>query len=305
MALAPDNTLFIFIDGIGIGRKDQATNPFSFYPSQFFSVLGGEAKFEPEGILVPTDAHLGVDGIPQSGTGQTALFTGYNAPQIMGRHVAGFPPFTLRPYLKEKSLVKKFTDAGLEATLVNAYTPRYFEWISRPRGERFMSASTLMQTGSGRRLLTVDDLRAGNSLYMDITHWLLRERGIDIELLDPVVAGRRLVHIARKHRLVVYEYFLTDKLGHEGSMQQAEQIVSDLDLFLQGVWQELNPEKELVVISSDHGNFEDLSIGSHTKNPVPTMIYGTGMDDFASKIKCLYDIPRQIMALYGVEFDGS
>lgn len=298
----PDTIVFVFIDGIGIGQKDPSVNPFARFASTFFSVLGGEENFSPPGILIETDAHLGVEGLPQSGTGQTALFTGYNGAKIMGRHVAGFPPHTLRPYLKERSIIKKLVDAGLEATLANAYTPRYFEWISKARGERFMSASTLMQLGSGKRLLDLNDLRAGESLYMDITHHVLRERGIDIPLITPKEAGRRLLNIARKHRLVTYEYFLTDTTGHEGSMAEAKTIISHLDGLLQALWDELDPTRELVIISSDHGNFEDLSRGSHTENRVATILYGAGMNQIAPKIKSLYDIPRQILALHDIEF---
>jgi hypothetical protein len=42
------------------------------------------------------DASLCVPGLPQSATGQAALLTGLNAPELMGRHIEGFPP----PYEK-------------------------------------------------------------------------------------------------------------------------------------------------------------------------------------------------------------
>ena len=43
-------------------------------------------------IRRPEHIHqLGIEGLPQSATGQTALFTGINAAQLLGRHLFGFP----------------------------------------------------------------------------------------------------------------------------------------------------------------------------------------------------------------------
>ncbi len=37
----------------------------------------------------------------------------------------------------------------------------------------------------------------------------------------------------------------------------------------------------LLVVTSDHGNLEDLSTKSHTRNPVPLLAVGPGADAFA------------------------
>lgn len=299
MSKRPNTVLYIFIDGIGIGKSDPQVNPFARYDNAFFSVLGGASSFGPPGELIETDVHMGVPGIPQSGTGQTALFTGYNGPAIFGRHAAGFPPFSLRPYLKEKSILRKFAQAGLRGSLINAYTQRFFEMLQKPRTERFMSASSLMQAGSGLPFLTVEDLKEGRAIYMDITNWYLRKSDKGVGLLPPKKAGRRMVDIARTYDLAVYEYFFPDRLGHDRSMGEARKVVKHMDGMLEGVWENIDPQEELVIVTSDHGNFEDLSIGVHTENPAPTILYGCGADFLRPRIRSLYDIPRAISELYG------
>jgi len=297
--------LLIFIDGIGLGSRDQARNPFARFESQFFGPLGGKTSNPAPGRLLEIDATLGIAGLPQSATGQTALFTGYNAAQILGYHCAGFPTVSLRPYLKNYSLLKRFIDAGFPATLINAYTEGYLQKISKPRGERFMSASTLMQLGSGRPLLTVKDVKENKSIYMDITHWLLKKQLPEITIKNPRERGRTLVKIARNYELTIFEYFLTDRVGHDGNWLDAQKIISHLDNFLYGIWEELNPDKQCVMVTSDHGNFEDLQEPAHTLHPIPLWIYGKNEEFFDTSIQTLYDIPRRIMSIYQIPFQNT
>src|SRR4026208_753657 len=71
--------LLIFIDGIGIGTRGEH-NPLDGLESEFFSIFPGEKPQLPfDGIMAETDARLGVEGLPQSATGQTAILTGVNA----------------------------------------------------------------------------------------------------------------------------------------------------------------------------------------------------------------------------------
>ena len=296
----PKTIIYVFIDGIGLGIKDTANNPFSRFKSYFFANLGGKSSFEPPGDLIPTDAVMGVEGTPQSATGQTALFTGFNGAEIMGRHVTGFPTYTLRPYIRKKSIVKKFVEKGLKATLLNSYSEAYLKRIRAPKGERVMSASSVMQIGSNQNFMSMEDYLNGKSLYMDITNWFLRKQGTDIPLIPAKETGRKLVRIARNYDLVVYEYFFTDKIGHEPHLGAAKRILNHIEQFMEGVWEEIDTTNELFVLSSDHGNFEDLSHSHHTKNPVPTIVYGKEADKFKKKIKFLYDIPKVMMELKGV-----
>ena len=302
----PKSIIYIFIDGIGLGVKDAQINPFSRFPCHFFAPLGGKLSFPENGYLISTDAQMGYPGAPQSATGQTALFTGYNGAKLVGRHINGFPTYTLRPYILNHSVVKKFVEAGLKASVLNSYTNWYLDKLKQPRSERIMSATTLMQKGSGQALLTMEDFLEGRSLFMDITNWFLRTRATqkyDIPLVSPKEVGRKLVHISKEYNLTIYEYFFTDKIGHEGSMAAAKRILPHIEGLLEGIWEEMDPSKELLIISSDHGNFEDLSHTRHTENKVPTILYGCGADSIYKQILSLYDIPKAIMKLNNLTFN--
>lgn len=65
-----------------------------------------------------------------------------------------------------------------------------------------------------------------------------------------------------------------------------------LELFdgvMAGVLDRWNDGEGLIVITSDHGNMEDLSHGKHTENDVPTLIIGEGASGFADAINTLAD----------------
>src|SRR5204863_4952813 len=77
--------LLFFIDGLGIGTRGPH-NPFDGLsdaaPLAIFQNETAEIPFA--GILATTDACLGIEGRPQSASGQTTILTGVNAPKIIG-----------------------------------------------------------------------------------------------------------------------------------------------------------------------------------------------------------------------------
>jgi hypothetical protein len=100
----------IFLDGVGIGKKNSSVNPFfSASLPTLQKLLEGNIpylrskKFNSNGTAVSSlNATLGVEGLPQSGTGQTALFCGVNAPQIIGKHFGPYPYSTLKKVVSKK-----------------------------------------------------------------------------------------------------------------------------------------------------------------------------------------------------------
>ena len=108
--------LLIFVDGIGIGENDKEKNPFSAANSKYFKALLNQPdrfiETIPDGIIVPTDACLGMDGLPQSATGQTSLFTGRNAQKEVGRHVNAFPTISVRKILKSNNIMMELARMG-------------------------------------------------------------------------------------------------------------------------------------------------------------------------------------------------
>src|SRR4051812_24090678 len=109
------SVLLIFVDGLGIGTRG---------PHNPLHLLGREAAplavFEGEeprpifdGVLARTDARLGVEGRPQSASGQTTILTGVNAPALLGKHKQGFPNERLREVLREHSLFLQLKQLGV------------------------------------------------------------------------------------------------------------------------------------------------------------------------------------------------
>src|SRR5438067_435351 len=105
--------LLFFVDGVGLGDDDPAINPFvtARIPTLNSMLDGAPPTRASAGArttrasLVGLDAQLGVPGLPQSGTGQTALLTGHNAPQTFGRHFGPWVPVRLRALVAGESVL--------------------------------------------------------------------------------------------------------------------------------------------------------------------------------------------------------
>jgi bisphosphoglycerate-independent phosphoglycerate mutase (AlkP superfamily) len=52
-----------------------------------------------------------------------------------------------------------------------------------------------------------------------------------------------------------------------------------------------------IILTSDHGNIEDLSTHSHTLNPVPTIVWGQHRARVAHSIRTLADITPSIVSI--------
>lgn len=298
--------IYLFIDGIGFGQNNPDTNPFRRHATSYLSALGG---FSPS-VSVPqswqmaeTDASMGFPGLPQSASGQTTLWTGTNGVRAMGRHKTGFPGPTLIRVLDEYSVIKTLTRLNRRASLMNAYTGDYIQRIAdRPR---LMSASSHLQRVSGQPFKSMEDLSRGDALYMDVTHEIMHHLYPDLADSFPVVSarsrGRDLVKMSRSYDLSIYEFFITDKAGHDQDFELARWTITTLEEFLAGICEALDPAEELLLVTSDHGNLEDLSTKTHTKNPVPTFVFGADSERIAGRIHNLMDIVPVIYEQLGLE----
>ncbi|TGN17684.1 metalloenzyme [Leptospira idonii] len=305
---------YIFLDGIGLGKYNPEVNPFSRFANGFLSPLGGkplsDADLPSLGATlhyVKTDAQMGIPGLPQSATGQTALWTGINGPQVLGRHVSGFPTITLRKIIAKYSMLKVLNENNITSDFLNCFTPPYLKHVEEK--PKLVSASTLLQLASNRPLKNMEDLREGRGLYMDLTHDILRTLDIQnlpkddplLERRDPKKLGESVFTMFGDYGLALYEYFLTDKVGHAMDWDKAEAVIGVLEAFFYGILSRMNPEKDLLIVSSDHGNMEDLSQKNHTENLVATVLYGKDADRFAENIQSLKDIVPEIYKTFGLE----
>ena len=287
------SVLMIFVDGVGIGGDDAAINPFARARTRHLRAACGmldRPELRAGALVVPTDATLGVGGLPQSASGQTTLLTGINAARHVGRHVHGFCTRTLAGVLDGSSLFARVGRGGGRATFANAYTPEFF------RGERrFLSVTTVAMEQAGLRFRDLSDLARGEAVFHDITNRGLRECGYGIPVVHPEEAGRRLARLARSHDFTMYEHFQTDQAGHARDMDRAVLLLEQLDLLLDGVLGAADPDELLIVMTSDHGNLEDMTTRTHTRNPVPTILWGADREAVAGEIHTLADIAPALL----------
>jgi hypothetical protein len=284
--------LLFFVDGLGIGAR----GPFN--PLDGLDEAAPLAVFQDEepdvihdGLLVRTDARLGVEGRPQSASGQTTILTGINAPAQLGYHKQGFPNEALREIINEHSIFLQLKRAGVGPNaFANAYTQRFFE--TRPR---WVSATTCAVEAAGMSFRNLADLEAGRAVFMDFTNAFLRERGEIVALRTPEEAGEVLARIVREHRFTLYEYFITDKVGHAQDMLAARSYLASLAAYLRAVLDRLDLKRTTVLLTSDHGNIEDLRTRNHTLNEVPTLVWGAARDQVARRVRSLADITPAIM----------
>ena len=281
--------LCIFIDGIGIGSDDPRRNPFARVHSAILPLTEHQDSALPmNGVFIPTDACLDVPGLPQSATGQTALFTGVNAARQLGMHRSGFATPSLIEILRRESMFVKVRQAGRTAAFANAYSREFFELPDAKRA-KITSVTTAATQTANLPFLLVEQIPEGRSLYHDFTNDALRKRGYDMPLFSPEFAGKQLATLARAYDFCLYEYFLTDKIGHLGGMDLAVAEVEKLERFLTAVLDHADLRSTIVIVCSDHGNLEDVSVMTHTRNPVPTMIWGISPDARAA-IRSLTDV---------------
>ena len=287
-----ENILLVFIDGLGIGTRGPH-NPFDgLAGAEPLAIFQNEKASIPfDGALAITDPRLGVEGRPQSASGQTTILTGINAPAILGHHKQGFPNLRLLDIIREHSVFLQLKRAGVAPiTFANTYTHRFFE--SRPR---WISATTAAVEAAGLSFNTVADLKEGRAVYQDFTNAMLIERGEQVDLRTAEQAGEVLAGIVTNHRFTLYEYFITDKVGHAQDADAAHHALRDLARMIRSVLSSLDLEKTTVILTSDHGNIEDLSTRSHTLNSVPTIVWGRNRHVLADRIKSLTDITPAVV----------
>lgn len=283
--------LFLFLDGIGLGDDNPETNPFVRAEMPYLeSLLDGKkltrsaAPFESELIsLQAVDPNLGVKGLPQSATGQAVLLTGINIPAELGYHYGPKPNPEVAQYLDGKTLFSRTIQAGKKTAMLNAYPPRYFDGIDS--GKRLYSSIPLALTNAGVSLFTHDDYFAGHALSADFTGEGWREvLGYpDAPVFDPITAGTNLSQLAKHYDFSFFEYWASDYAGHKQDMDWAIRQLETFDGVLKGLLADWDLAHDLVLLTSDHGNMEDLSTRKHTAAPVPLILFGekTKRDAFA------------------------
>jgi 2,3-bisphosphoglycerate-independent phosphoglycerate mutase len=298
--------LFIFLDGVGLGADAPALNPFAGAAMPHLQalldgrkLLAASAPYHGRrGSLIPLDAGLGVQGLPQSATGQAVLLTGRNVPGEIGYHYGPKPNRDVAQYLVNGNLFNRLANAGRSVAFLNAYPPRYFQGIQS--GKRLYSSIPLAVTSAGLPLLTKDDFFAGRALSADFTGrgWQTMLGFPDAPVLSGRESGRKLAALAQQYDFSMFEYWASDYAGHKQDMGKAVELLETFDAILGGLVEAWD-DRDLVLTTSDHGNLEDLSTRRHTDNPVPALLIGNfpARDKYIKRLANLTDISPMIYDL--------
>ena len=303
--------LFIFMDGLGLGADDPALNPLAASRMPHLrallggkSLLASSAPGESElASFRALDAQLGVNSTPQSATGQAALLCGVNVPLCIGYHYGPKPDAAVRQFLTNGNLFHRLRQAGKRIRFLNAYPPRYFQAIRT--GRRMHAAIPLAMTSAGVKLPGEADLKKGEAISADLTGLGWRQQlGItDAPVVSPDLAGVRAAALAQSCDLAFFEYWLSDLAGHHQDIAEACRLLEEFDAFLGGLLQAWDEREGMVLVTSDHGNLEDLSTRRHTVNPVPLLLIGSRhlRTPFCEKVQDLTHIAPAILRLLQVE----
>jgi len=338
--------LLVFLDGVGLAPGDPARNPLAAARLPRLAALrgGGPPVLEAEGVgaaatLRGLDATLGVPGLPQSGTGQTALLTGADAPRLFGRHFGPWVPVALRPLVARDSILARARLAGRRVAFANAYPEELLAAAAaahpqeagrtrigpgpEPAGPAPAAADdsagrTARQLGAAR---LAGPLRAGPPLAA-LGAGVLTRRTPELERGDAVASEiandgwrERLAraHVPRITPDAAGANLARIAAGHDltlfahyatdaaGHHRELAPAVTALERVdaFLGAVLDSLPADVLLLVVSDHGNIEDVEAG-HTRNPALCLAAGPGHAALLEGMASLRDVAGRVLHRLGV-----
>lgn len=276
--------LYLFIDGVGM-RPAAADNPVNAEVCPTLTRLFAQhAK--------PIDACMGVEGLPQSATGQATMFTGVNCPAAMGKHCEGFPGPSLRAIIEQNNLFLELRKRGKKICFADAYLADSVEDVA---ARRFRSVTTVMALTVPEVVRTVPNLVKNQALLQDLTRETVQDRYPDIPIVSPQMAAGHLFELANVHDFTLFEFFQTDVSGHSMDYTRACAVLKTYDSFLSTLVRYTEAAGITLVMTSDHGNIECMTERGHTRNPVPFIVYGPHEKAIREKVSSLKDVTPALL----------
>lgn len=279
--------VFLFIDGVGL-RERAADNPVN---PEVCPALCRLIEHHSK----PIDACLGVEGLPQSATGQATMFTGMNCAAAMGRHCEGFPGPNLRQLIQENNLFLQLRRRNLKVSFADAYL---VDSVDDLAARRFKSVTTVMALTAPETLRTTDDLAANRAVLQDLTRETIQERYPDIPVITPMRAAEHLATIAAESDFTLYEFFQTDVSGHSMDYARACAVLRTYDRFLDSLLQLAEVAGFTLIMTADHGNIESILDRGHTTNPVPFIVVGPKEQMIRERVSSLVDVTPAVLAAF-------
>lgn len=294
--------MMIFVDGMGVGKNNPEINPLVRFKFDFFSKFFGHfptlknSRIQSKYFTIkPINATMGIKGLPQSGTGQTAIFCGFNASKFIGKHFGPYPYSTLKPLIQQKNIFIELERRNFKTYFSNAYPQKFFDYLKN--GRRTLSVTTYSYLSAGKKLNDVNVLLNKKAITAEIKNDIWNAKlGYNLPVIIPQEAGKIFYNISQNFHFNLFEYFLTDYAGHSKNFEYANEVISRLDGFLEGIISQMNFKNDLLILVSDHGNIEDLSVKGHTRNPAIGIFVGNRNREISEKVKFLFQIKNKIIS---------
>ncbi|KAB2909831.1 MAG: alkaline phosphatase family protein [Ignavibacteriales bacterium] len=297
------SVILLFVDGVGIGEPYKEKNPFFSHPFKIFSDVFPEAPHHgnvplqcEQGVLFPVDAAHGFPGFPQSGTGQMSIFGGFDAIKAFGGHFGPYAPISIVDKIYETNVFKDALAAGYSFNFLNAYPRPFFTYLRKKPKRLNVTAHCVLSSGIGFNKAA--QVHKKQAVSAEITNQRWRDKiGLLVPLITPEDAANILLRKAKTADLLVYEYFLTDYAGHRRYDGNLEELYDTIDRFLLHIFKNFNSEQDTILLCSDHGNFEDISVKTHTMNPSMFIALGKHADKAPKEIKDLKSIKKFVFKI--------
>ena len=297
----------IFLDGVGLGGDDPTVNPFCVANTPTLNALANGHRWlrrtgrqsSERAEFIPTDPRLGIAGRPQSASGQAAILTGRNIPQIIGEHYGPKPNAPIRELLAEDNFFKQLVAHGKTGALIEAYPPRWHKGVNS--GKHLRSSYQQAVYEAGLPIFGDDKIYSGEALAVDWTGegWRSELGYTDTPIYTPREAGEKMVEISRQYDFAFFSHWMTDIIGHRGSIDDAVRVLELFDAVMAGALEAWDDDEGLMLITSDHGNIEVIGDRRHSENDVPTVIIGREKQAFAEGFADLSDfVPRMAQMLF-------
>ncbi|MCF6177349.1 MAG: hypothetical protein L3J71_16470 [Victivallaceae bacterium] len=296
-----NKVIMIMVDGFGIPPEGIRCPGFkTCCTPQFLELL--------EHHSTPIDANLGQPGLPQSATGQCSLFCGINAAAAINRHLPGFPNAALREIIRGQNIFKSLIALGAKVTFANAYVNHT---LAELKHSGLRSVTTIMTDSEIGKVRTRNDLLDGKAVLHDITReyltGALNDMGLSRRMvtsppilnpeseITPEQAAHDLLTVATENDFTLFEFFMSDRAGHRQHKPLLKHVLMNLSRFVVEL-STVMADSITLILTADHGNCEDISIRTHTRNPVPLLIYRKNGGKIPP-IKSIIDVHDLIVSL--------
>ena len=223
------------------------------------------------------------------------MFTGVNCAEAMGRHCEGFPSAALRAIIERDNIFLELKKRGRRVKFSDAYLSDSVEEIA---ARRFKSVTTVMALTAPESISTLADLMDDRALLQDLTRETIQDRYPDVPVISPARAAEHLFDLACANDFTLYEFFQTDVAGHSMSDARACAVLRVYDRFLAALVRYVDAAGLTLVLTSDHGNIEDLNEHGHTRNPVPFVAYGPHEKALRDRVHSLVDVTPALLEAF-------